>query len=390
MSIFVEEVFIMKKTLLYLFSCVAAFAGCKQNDIQLLPAEAFSTVVDGKNVELYTLRGGDITMQVTNFGARVVSIWTPDRDGVYADVSTGYECIDKYINNPGERFLGAAIGPVGNRIGKGTYTLDGETIQLPLNNDGNTLHGGFVGVDMMVWDVLEKTDSSLVFGLERPAGVDNWPGTLSVMMTYTLTKDSSFRIDYKAETDKAMPVNLTNHTFFNLTGDSSKSILNHEIQINASRTTPVDSLLIPTGEIVSLDGSPLDFRKAKAIGKDVNVEDVQLANGHGYDHNWCLDKTCEGVELAARLYEPESGRVLEVLTDQPGLQFYCGNFFDGTTTDKFGNPIGFRCSLALETQKWPDSINHDGFCDTVLRPGEEYTHTCIYRFSSADSMPFTN
>ncbi len=320
-------------------------------------------------------------MQVTNFGARVVSIWAPDREGKYADVCTGYENIDKYINNPGERFLGASIGPVGNRIGKGTYTLDGETVQLPLNNDGNTLHGGFVGVDMMVWDVLEQTDSSLVFGLERAAGIDSWPGKLSIRMVYTLTSDNGFRIDYEAQTDKAMPVNLTNHTFFNLTGDSSKSILGHEIQINASRTTPVDALLIPTGEIVSLDGSPLDFRTAKAIGRDVNVEDQQLANGHGYDHNWCLDKTCEGVELAATLYEPESGRVLEVLTDQPGLQFYCGNFFDGTTTDKFGKAIGYRCSLALETQKWPDSINHKGFCDTVLRPGELYTHTCIYRFS---------
>ena len=379
----------MKKTFFFVISCVAALAACNNqaDDINLLSEDAFTTIVEGKQVSLYTVRGGDLTMQVTNFGARVVSIWTPDRDGKYADVCTAYENIDKYINNPGERFLGASIGPVGNRIGKGTYTLDGETIQLPLNNDGNTLHGGFVGVDMMVWDVLEQTDSSLVFGLERAAGIDNWPGKLSIKMTYTLTSGNEFRIDYEAQTDKAMPVNLTNHAFFNLTGDSSKSILDHEIQINASRTTPVDELLIPTGEIVSLDGSPLDFRTAKAIGRDVNVEDQQLANGHGYDHNWCLDKTCEGVELAARLYEPESGRILEVLTDQPGLQFYCGNFFDGTTTDKYGKAIGYRCSLALETQKWPDSINHEGFCDTVLRPGEEYTHTCIYRFGCEDSMP---
>ena len=373
----------MKRSFLFIISFLVAFAGCTNNTagIVLLPEAAFNTTVEGKQVSLYTLRGGDITMQVTNFGARVVSIWTPDKNGEYADVCTGYENIDKYINNPGERFLGASIGPVGNRIGKGTYTLDGETVQLPLNNDGNTLHGGFVGVDMMVWDVLEKTDSSLVFGLERAAGIDNWPGKLSIRMVYTLTSDNGFRIDYEAQTDKAMPVNLTNHTFFNLTGDSSKSILGHEIQINASRTTPVDALLIPTGEIVSLDGSPLDFRTAKAIGRDVDMDDQQLANGHGYDHNWCLDKTCDGVEVVATLYEPESGRVLEVLTDQPGLQFYCGNFFDGTTTDKYGKAIGYRCSLALETQKWPDSINHEGFCDTVIRPGEVYTHTCIYRFS---------
>lgn len=373
----------MKKNLLLILGCVAALASCKQSsDIQLLPAEDFSTTVDGKQVGLYTISGGDITMQVTNFGARVVSLWAPGRDGKYADVATGYENIGKYVDNGGERFLGATIGPVGNRIGKGTYTLDGETVQLPLNNDGNTLHGGFIGNDMLVWDVLEQTDSSLVLGLEREAGIDNWPGKLCVRMTYTATSESAFRIDYEATTDKAMPVNLTNHAFFNLTGDSSKSILGHEIQINASRTTPVDALLIPTGEIASLDGSPLDFRTSKPIGQDVDVENDQLANGRGYDHNWCLDKTCDGVELAAVLYEPESGRVMEVLTDQPGLQFYCGNFFDGKAVDKFGKAIGYRCSLALETQKWPDSINHEGFCDTVLRPGEVYTHTCIYRFST--------
>lgn len=370
----------MKKAISTLLTCAAVFASCARNEIQLLPEDAFNTVYDGKQVSLYTLKAGNVTMQVTNFGARVVSIWTPDRDGKYADVCTGYENIDKYINNTGERFLGAAIGPVGNRIGKGTYTLDGETVQLPLNNDGNTLHGGFIGVDMMVWDVLEHTDSTIVFFLERAAGIDNWPGTLATRMTYALTADNEFRINYEASTDKAMPVNLTNHTFFNLTGNSSKSILGHEIQINASRTTPVDNLLIPTGEIASLDGSPLDFRVAKAIGRDVNEENEQLANGYGYDHNWCLDKTCEGVELAATVYEPVSGRLLEVLTDQPGLQFYCGNFFDGKSLDKYGDPIGYRCSLALETQKWPDSINHEGFCDTVLRPGETYTHTCIYRF----------
>lgn len=352
------------------------------NGITLLPESAFRATLDGKQIDLYTLRGGDLIVQITNYGARVVSIWAPGRDGQYADVCTGYECIDKYLHNTGERYLGSAIGPVCNRIGKGTYTLDGQTIQLPVNNGPNSLHGGLVGTDIMVWDLLEKTESSVVLGLERPAGIDNWPGKLNIKVAYSLTPDNGLRIDFEAQTDKAMPVNLTNHTYFNLTGDSTKSVLDHELSIYASRTTLVDETQIPTGEVVPLDGSPLDFRQSKPIGKDIDAEDTQLGYGHGFDHNWCLDNTQDGVGLAATLYEPESGRVMDVLTDQPGIQFYCGNFFDGCSTiDKFGKPVGRRCSLALETQKWPDSINHEGFSDTVLRPGETYTHTCIYRFS---------
>lgn len=352
------------------------------SEITLLPEEDFTAEFEGKTTHLYTLSNGDITAQVTDFGARVISIWTPDRNGKMADVATGYENIDKYINNPGERFLGACVGPVANRIGKGHFTLDGVEYQTPLNNDGNTLHGGFKGVDMMVWDVLEKTDTSIAFHLVHPDMQEGWPGNLDIIMLYTLTDANEFSIEYVATTDKATPVNLSNHTFFNLTGDSSKSILGHEIQINASRTTPIDSLLIPSGEVVSLDGSPLDFRTAKAIGQDVNADDQQIRNGYGYDHNWCLDGEAGLVRLAATLYEPESGRVMDVLTDQPGLQFYCGNFFDGKTPDKYGNMIGYRCSLALETQKWPDGINHEGFPNTVLRPGEVYTHTCVYRFGT--------
>lgn len=357
---------------------VILLGGCAGSGVDLLPEKNFETIYDGKQTHLYTLRGGNLTMQVTNFGARVVSLYCPDRDGKLADVVTGYADIDSYIHNDGERFLGAAIGPVGNRIAHGRYTLDGETVSLAQNNNGNTLHGGFCGVDMLVWDVREKNDSSILFHLTRPSGLDGWPAELQVDMRYTLTGNDAFKISYRATVDNAMPVVLTNHSFFNLTGDSSKSILGHELQIEASHTTPVDSLLIPTGEVVSLDGSPLDFRTPKPIGRDIDEDNSQLRNGGGYDFNYCLDG--EGFRKVATLFEPVSGRVMEVWSDQCGLQFYSGNFFDAKSLDKYGVPIGWRCSLALEAQKWPDGINHPLFPDTVLRPGEVYTQTCEYRF----------
>ncbi len=355
-----------------------SLASCSKQQVKLLSESDFTATVEGKATSLYTLRGGDLTMQVTNFGARVVSLWAPDRNGKLADVVTGYDNVEEYIHNPGERFLGAAIGPVGNRIAHGKYALDGQTVQLSLNNNGNTLHGGFYGLDMLVWDVTAVNDSSILFHIDRPAGLDGWPGELEVDMRYTLSSDNAFRIEYEARTDKAMPVALTNHTFFNLTGESDKSILSHELQIEASHTTPVDSLLIPTGEVAGLDGSPLDFTLAKTIGKDIDADNGQLCNGGGYDFNYCLDG--EGFRRVATLYEPQSGRELQVWSDQEGLQFYSGNFFDGKVKDKYGKPIGWRCSLALEAQKWPDSINHEGFSDTVLRPGEVYTQICEYRF----------
>lgn len=358
---------------------VAAAACCKSG-VSLVPAEKFQAEQDGKQISLYTLKAGDITMQVTNYGGRVVSIWAPDREGRYADIETGLGSIQEYQDNDGERFLGAAVGPVANRIGKGHFVLDGQEYNTPLNNDGNTLHGGFTGVDRMVWDVLEASRKKLVLHLVHPDGFEGFPGNLDIKMTYSLNRNNEFRVDYEATTDKPTIVNLSHHSFFNLSGDSSKSILDHELQIFADRTTPIDNLLIPLGQIASLDGSPLDFREPHKIGERVNEDNEQLKNGHGYDHNWILARKGEGVELAASIYDPESGRCMDVLTDQPALQFYCGNFFNGKELDKFGTPIGYRCSFALETQKYPDSINHEGFSDTVLRPGETYTHTCIYRF----------
>lgn len=372
------------KKIAILMAAVAAFFSCApKSDVVLLPAADFEKEIDGKQVALYTLQEGDITMQVTNFGARVVTLWTPDKKGNHEDIVLGYNKIDTYVNNPGERFLGAVVGPYANRIADGTFTLDGVTYELPKNNNGQTLHGGLKGLDMVVWDVDTVTANSIVLSYLRPDGQEGMPGNLKIVMTYTLTPDNEFRVDYLAETDKKTHVNISHHSFFNLKGEGNGTINDHVLYINASRTTPVDANLIPTGEIVEVEGTPFDFREPKAIGQDVNAENEQLKNGAGYDHNWVLDrKTADGLELAASVYEPASGRYMEVWTDQPALQFYGGNFFDGTTTGKYGRTLNYRESIALETQKYPDTPNNPHFPSTLLNPGEKYTHVCVYKFSA--------
>ncbi|MBQ8811619.1 MAG: galactose mutarotase [Bacteroidales bacterium] len=374
----------MKRIMICALAACAVVSACSQkNEVVLMQAEDFNAVVDGKNVALYTLKAGDITMQVTNFGARVVSLWTPDRNGNYEDIVLGYNNIDMYLNNPGERFLGAVVGPYANRIADGTYTIGEETYVFPRNNNGQTLHGGDKGLDMVVWDVTEVTDSTMVLEYLHADGQEGIPGNLKIVMTYALDSDGEFRVDYLAETDKTTHVNLSHHSFFNLKGEGNGTINDHVLMINGSATTPVNSVLIPTGEIADVTGTPFDFRKPKEIGHDLAAEDVQLANGGGYDHNWVLDRqSCCALELAASVYEPASGRFMEVLTDQPALQFYGGNFFDGSTCGKYGRPLNYRESFALETQKYPDTPNHEDFPSTLLNPGEKYTHTCVYRFST--------
>ena len=350
--------------------------------LPLLDASAFTRTVDGKPVTLYTLRNGDLTMQVTNFGARVVSLWTPDRTGAFEDVVLGYENLDRYLDNRGERFLGAALGRYANRIAEGRFTLDGKEYTLPLNDKGRTLHGGVKGFDSVVWDVESSNDTTIVFRYRSADGEEGFPGNLDVEMSYTLTPSNEFRIDYRAETDAPTVVNLSHHSFFNLKGEGNGTILDNELWIKAAATTPVDANLIPTGEIAPVEGTPFDFRTATAIGARIGVENEQLKNGGGYDHNWVLSRDGEGVELVASLYDPTTGRVMEVLTDQPGLQFYSGNFFDGKSLGKYGRPQSYRESVALETQHFPDSPNHENFPTTRLNPSETYTHTCIYRFSA--------
>jgi len=372
----------MKKTLL-LIAAALFFAGCgAKHQVELIPAENFNTEVDGKPVSLYTLHGGDITMQVTNFGARVVSLWTPDKNGSFEDVVLGYNNIEDYVHNQGERFLGAVVGPYANRIAGGTFTVGDQVYNFPLNNNGQTLHGGLKGVDMLVWDVCEVTDSSIVLHLLHPDGLDGFPGNIDIRLSYLLDSDSQFVLNYTATTDKATYFNISHHPFFNLKGEGNGTILDNEMIINASAYIQIDEYSIPYGEIAPVEGTPFDFRKTHTIGERIGEKNEQLANGAGYDHNFCIDrKTENGVEFDASVYEPKSGRFLEVFSDQPGLQFYSGNFFDGTTCGKYGKPLRYRESIALETQHWPDSPHHPNFPSTLLEPGQTYTQTCIYRFS---------
>ena len=372
----------MKKFLSALTLClVLASCAGKNDEIVLFPESDFNIEVDGRDVSIYTLKAGDIVMQVTNFGARVVSLWTPDRDGHYEDIVLGYNNIDNYLDNPGERFLGAVVGPYANRIAGGTYSIGGETYNFPLNNNGQTLHGGLKGLDMVVWNVDSVDEDSIVLSYLHPDGQDGMPGNLNIVMTYTLTPENEFRVDYVAETDKATHVNISHHSFFNLKGEGNGTVTDNVLVINASHTTPVNEVLIPSGEVAPVEGTPFDFREPHAIGERIEADDQQLRNGLGYDHNWVLDrKTPDQLEFAASVHEPASGRFLEVYTDQPAMQFYSGNFFDGSTTGKYGKALRFRESIALETQKYPDTPHHEHFPSTLLNPGEKYTHTCIYRF----------
>ena len=344
-------------------------------------ANDFNAEVDGKKVSLYTLKNGFLTMQVTNYGGRVVSLWMPDNKGSYEDIVLGYDNIDRYINNKGERYLGATVGRYANRIGHGAFTIDGKKYELYKNDNGNTLHGGEFGVDRVVWDVNSVNDTSIVLHVVLPDGMDGFPGNLDITMTYTLTKDNEFRVDYLATTDAPTVCNLSHHSFFNLKGEGNGTILDHELMINGKLITVIDEKLIPTGNFIPVKDTPMDFMESKAIGRDIDKYHPQMENGGGYDFNWVLNKPIGQMGLAAKVYEPASGRTMEVYTDQMGMQFYSGNFFDGETTGKYGKPLRKHESFALETQMFPDAPNQPNFPNAVLRPGEEYHHTCIYRFS---------
>lgn len=370
--------------LTYLLAATMLFVGCcgtASQDLNLMKAEDFRTTVDGKATDLYTIKNGDLTMQVTNFGARVVSLWMPDREGKMADIVLGYQNIDRYINNGGERFLGSVVGRVANRIGNGKFTLDGVEYTTPQNNNGQTLHGGLKGVDMVVWDVVEATENSLHLTYTAPDGQDGFPGNLTINMTYTLTENNEFKVTYSATTDKTTPVNLSHHSFFNLKGEAGGTITDNILQIDADHITPTDANLIPTGELLPVEGTPFDFRTPHAIGDMIDADNEQLKNGRGYDMNWVLNRPDNGeVVKVMSIYDPQSGRGFEVYTDQIALQFYSGNFFDGSYNGKYGKPLSFRESVVFETQKYPDAVNHPHFPSVILNPGEEYAHTCIYKF----------
>ncbi|WP_321375989.1 aldose epimerase family protein [uncultured Draconibacterium sp.] len=346
----------------------------------------FKSMINGKETGIYELKNGDITMAVTNYGGRIVSLLVPGKNGEMADVVLGFPSIDAYLN-ANEVFHGALIGRVGNRIAKGKFTLNDIEYNLPINNDPNHLHGGPDGFHNQVWDVKLVNETSIVLTYLSKDGEMGYPGNLSVEVTYQLSADNEVQIDYKATTDESTPVNLTNHAFFNLKGEGNGTINDHLLTINADKFTAVDSTLIPLGENIPVEGTPFDFRKAKAIGADLALqsENEQLQNGLGYDHNFALNKT-EGGEMswAATVVEPASGRKMEVFTKEPGIQFYGGNFMDGADTGIYGKSFDFRESFALETQHFPDSPNQPEFSSIILNPGETYSTTSIYRFSIVD------
>lgn len=374
------------KQLFYGFAAIAmaALTACGAADnVKLVDARNFESTIDGKQVALYTLKSeSGMTMQVTNFGGHVVSLWTPDKNGTMGDVVLGHNTLKEYVDFQGERFIGCVVGRYANRIAKGEFTIDSITYHVPLNNNGQSLHGGLKGLDQVVWDVDSVGTDMIQLSILSPDGAEGYPGNLKVTMTYALTPDNEFKITYRATTDKPTVVNLSHHGFFNLKGECAGTINDHLLTINADYITPVDSVLIPTGELMPVAGTPFDFNQPTAIGDRVNDDNEQLRCGNGYDHNWVLRRSTDNdVELAATVYEPTSGRVMEVYTNQPGLQFYGGNFFDGNGIGKCGDTFKYREAIALETQKFPDGPNQPQFPSVRLNPDEEYYHVCIYKFS---------
>ncbi len=323
-----------------------------------------------------------LKMTVTALGARVMELWVPDRNGKLVDVVLGFDTPEEYLSSS-EAYFGAAIGRVGNRIANAAFDLEGETYKLAANNGPNTLHGGPGGFHNVVWNVEEADDSHIIFTYLSKDGEEGFPGNLRVSMTYFLTDDDEFKITYEAETDKTTPVNLTHHSFFNLNGAGNGDVLDHRLQLNASTYTPVDSLLIPYGNLEKVTDSPMDFKEMTAIGERIAEQTEQLKYGGGYDHNWVLDKTdISELVVAARIHAPQTGIAMEVLTTEPGIQFYSGNFLDGSIRGKEGKPYGFRSAFCLETQHFPDSPNQPDFPDSNLKKGEKYMQTCIYKFSA--------
>jgi aldose 1-epimerase len=348
-----------------------------------LKMESFGKTADGQEVQMFTLTNKNgIEAKITNFGGIVASLKTPDRKGQFADVVLGYDNLDGYVSDTA--FFGALIGRYGNRIAKGKFVLNGKTYQIPLNDGPNALHGGPNAFNKKVWaatDVSTHSTPMLQLTYLSKDGENGFPGNLNVQVTYSLTSNNELRIDYAATTDKDTVLNLTNHSYFNLKGEGQGDILEHEVRLNANKFTPVDATLIPTGELKNVQGTPFDFRKSTAIGARIDSDDQQLKYGWGYDHNWVLNGMGAGqLVIAARVHEATTGRVLEVLTDQPGVQFYTGNHMDGTIRGKGGKVYPKRGGLCLETQHYPDSPNHPAFPSTTLKAGEQFHSTTIFKF----------
>lgn len=367
-----------------LLVAAALMVGCcsEQNKTTLSglnPAD-FETTIGDQTTQLYTLKNANgMEVCITPFGGRIVSVMVPDRTGEMRDVVLGFDKISDYQTIPTD--FGASIGRYANRIGQGKFTLDGVEYQLPQNNFGHCLHGGPNGWQYSLYSVKEATENSVVLTLSSPDGEEQFPGNVEAQVTYTLTADNAIAIDYEATTDAPTVINMTNHSYFNLTGDPTQTILDHELMINADAFTPVDDTYMTTGEIAPVAGTPMDFTTAKVVGKEIdNFDYIQLKNGNGYDHNWVLNTAGNKEEAAVVLYAPTTGIELTVYTTEPGIQVYTGNFLDGTVTGKKGIVYNQRVGICLETQKYPDTPNKPEWPSAVLRPGEKYTSHCTFKF----------
>lgn len=387
---------LLKSTLV--FSCLITLLSChtdsaKQQNTAHTPMKskitktAWGKLPDGTEVDLYTLTNKNgLEAKISNYGGIVVSLMTPDKNGKMEDIVLGYDSLSGYLTQ--SPYFGAIVGRYANRIASGKFELNGKTYQLAKNDGQNHLHGGNKGFDKVVWEAaLDTTAGHADLNLTYVSmdGEEGYPGNLEVRVVYALTDANELKITYLATTDKQTPVNLTHHGYFNLTGNAKRDILSHELSINSNGFLPVDGGLIPTGGLRALPGSPFDFRKPKPIGNDINFDDIQLKLGKGYDHNWILNKdkskSLNEIAEAATLHDPESGRYMEVWTTEPGIQFYSGNYLDGTITGKGGAVYKQRWGLCLETQHFPDSPNHLHYPSTILLPGDRYESTTIYRFS---------
>jgi len=345
-----------------------------------------SSRFQGTPVDEVTLKNRrGVELHAISYGGIITSLKVPDRAGKPGDVVLGFDKPESYWADPPPPFFGAIVGRYGNRIGKGKFTLDGKPYSLATNNGVNHLHGGNKGFDKVLWTITTKDapeGSQAIFSRTSKDGEEGYPGNLQVRVTYTLTEKNELIVDYHATTDKATPVNLTQHSYFNLAGEGTGDILGHQLTIDADRYTPVDDTLIPTGELAPVQGTPFDFRQPTAIGARIDQDNPQLKNGKGYDHNWVLTRKGTGLQHAARLTDPKSGRTMDVATTEPGLQFYSGNFLDGTIKGKGGHVYAHRSGLCLETQHFPDSPNKPKFPSTILQPGKAYESRTVFTFSA--------
>jgi len=364
----------------------ACFTGCStmNTPIGTITQADFGQTTDGKPVVLYTLRNTHgAEADIMNYGGIVQKLIMPDRNGNPGDIVLGYDNLQGYLDKT--PYFGALIGRYGNRIGGAQFTLNGQTYTLAKNNNGNTLHGGLKGFDKVVWTarpLMTSDGPSLILTYVSPDGEEGFPGNLEVTAVYTLTENNALKLQYTAKTDRPTVVNLTHHSYFNLAGQGSGDVLGHVVYINANQTTPVDSGLIPTGDFADVTGTPFDFRKPTTIGARINDPDRVLQKGPGYDHNWVINKPAGEFGLMARVTEPKTGRVLEVWSDQPGLQFYSGNFLDGTITGKGGAVYQIHDAFCMEPQHYPDSPNKPNFPSVELDPGQTYHATIVYKFST--------